>query len=253
MKTKYVFLIAGVVIGIFSTKFLTSLQTRCILQKIHMEEHNDVINDPYRSCKNCGYYEQQDTPERYEGSDPSLEPCFDFDDNLDYQYRFVADFNGDGLNDVAIARGRHAFGNGGGVFMLYLQLTNGVYREAGEFGTYPSLDLIRIENVEYSGVVNFWTHGRVSSRELIIFQQEIDYQGNLTWGNRIQCYFHGGDDIDSINNRIWNEVFNKPHTTPIRLEKSNSTNELGQAVWVLVDEYIPPAREETHAPTTGEN
>jgi uncharacterized protein YecT (DUF1311 family) len=62
------------------------------------------------------------------------------------RYRLVADFNNDGIMDVALSFDTGKFGDGFGQFFLYLGTRDHRYREIGLFSTYPmGLDLKRVK------------------------------------------------------------------------------------------------------------
>lgn len=62
------------------------------------------------------------------------------------RYRLVADFNNDGIMDIALSFDTGMFGNGFGQFFLYLGTRDGRYREIGLFSTYPlSMVLKRVK------------------------------------------------------------------------------------------------------------
>ena len=188
-----------------------------------------------------------------EGPDPSLQPLFDYKDELSLRYRFVADFNGNGLEDVALSDDYSTFGTGGGSFRLFLQITNGVYRLVGDFCTYPRLSMIRVKPIDYDVRVKaqIWTFSRHGGGEGEtqgnLFCDEIDDENNFSSTGRIAYY-----QWDDLCDRVFDAVFGHPHSVPIRLEYSNSTNALGEAVWVLKDSYTPPKDEPENPPAAEE-
>lgn len=53
------------------------------------------------------------------------------------RYRFRADFNGDGIPDVALSSDRSQFGKSGGEFSIYLGTRNGRWRYIGSIDVHP--------------------------------------------------------------------------------------------------------------------
>ena len=238
MKNKII-----IIIGTTSVAIVLCLLT---LQKIsnRYKYFEDFYKRFPRQCRNCNYPIMNENLGTEEFPDPSLEPVFYYTGNLGKQHRFIADFNNDGLNDMAISEEENYFGTGGGSWGLFLQTTNGMYRGAGSFGSYANLNSIRIEFLrDHDNVAHLWSYSSSGGGQYLISCQQINNKGNLSWGSNILCFMWDGIEGDSLSNRIFNEIFGEPHEVPIRFEYSNSTNALGQAVWVLEDEYIPPKRE----------
>ncbi len=69
--------------------------------------------------------------------DPSMVPSPRGPLHCGERFRLIADFNGDGIPDLALSSDTSEFGNAGGVFTLYLQNERGLYREHGQFRTNP--------------------------------------------------------------------------------------------------------------------
>jgi hypothetical protein len=198
-----------------------------------MKTQNDYEWHDIDRCPKCGlhptyykYINQSEVP------DPSLEPMV-FDGKLWGRYRYIADFDGDGLDDIALMNEPDPLGYTGNLpFDLYLQTTNGFYRKAGEIGIYrPDIDYLAIEHYHprfLPRTARIWTFGKygMNFREI--------KNGIISFGFGMN-YFYDPEDDDSLILPVSFNDFKRP---PMRLEYSDSTNELGQAVWVLVDEYI---------------
>ena len=196
--------------------------------------------------------------ERYEGPDPSLNLCMEWEGKKSKWYRFVADFDGDGLEDIALITDGEDYeyaSKNGYEFCLYLQTTNRVYREAGSFFADLYVSSIQIVHIKDDYLINpikaqlwqgCWIAGKWDDdRDGYGWMscKEIDHEGNLSWDAGMSLY----------DFRLFQAVFNKlPNTVPVRLEYSDSTNALGEAVWVLLDSYTPPKDEPENPPAAEE-
>ena len=224
-----------------------------IISPRHSESRRTPLNE-CGGCHNCS--QMQDSalkPYEYEGLDPSfLAPCGRGGDEVKW-YRFIADFDGDGLDDVALSS-PDASGRYGEEFSLYLQQTNGLYRYAGWFGAYAMLNRIRVEHIDDGwGKTKIWSsHFSGSGNEFGLACEEIGRDGKLSSVCWLSFFLNEGIERNQITERVVEAVFSKPHTIPIRLEYSNSTNALGEAVWVLLDSYTPPKDESENPPAAVE-
>ena len=243
-KSLLIILMAFVIAGCCtksSTKFTQPSYER------QYEQLCEKIKEKYFiQCPNCLYYKSHDNDDRYEGPDPSLEPFIDHNGKLCGRYRYVADFDNDDLDDVALMdEGVPEFYHSGEGFTLYLQTTNGIYREAGDFFIYPTVGALDIEHS-----IKGW--GFASSRLWIYTKKMISVyeieDGKFSKKGKIELYSSPFEDETLFNPINLSQAI----LAPIRLEYSDSTNALGQAVWVLEDEYIPP-KNENENPSNGEN
>jgi hypothetical protein len=173
-------------------------------------------------------------------ADPSSEPARDENGDIRQNWRFLADFDGDGLEDMAVSEACSFFGSGGGSFGLYLQETNGLYRGAGGFSAYAGADSIVIEHLKNAGGPDgrLWTRSRNGGVGSIVTCQDIEHK-KLSWGRRLELYYGGtGEDISDC---IEGSVFGHSSPIPVRLEWGGYTN--GAVVWHLYESSMPKEEE----------
>ncbi len=88
--------------------------------------------------------------------DPSAVPLLHDEGQSAERYRILADFNGNGIMDMALSCSVSLFGNAGGQFTVYIQNEDGRFRRLGQFfGNPMALALERVgENIR------LWTYVR---------------------------------------------------------------------------------------------
>lgn len=160
----------------------------------------------------------QVTPVPEEGAawiaDPSQEPLQKFDRRSGERVRILADFNGNGIIDMALSCDRSLFGNAGGVFTLYVGNDTGRYRKHGEFFAHPNA--LAIEKVREK--VRLWTYLRGGGWIGQIGYHEVNENG-LSGFQSITI--HPGDGGSKIGNAISQSVFSNSDI-PIIVEHSRT-------------------------------
>lgn len=82
------------------------------------------------------------------------------------RYRLVADFNNDGIDDVALSYDTSMFGNAGGHFFLYLGKADGTYREIGSFFAHP-LAINLKKTIKGEGTITTYAHSNAGSGYIV--------------------------------------------------------------------------------------
>lgn len=153
--------------------------------------------------------------------DPSLHPIVKDDIRNGERVRLLADFNADGIQDMALSVDRSLFGNAGGPFTLYLGNGKGKYRKHGEFFAHPmAVSLEKIHNK-----VRLWTYYRGGGWTGQIGYYEI-LKDKLSEYHSITI--HPGDGGTKMGNAIYESVM-KNSDLPITVEWSETTN--GNVEW----------------------
>jgi hypothetical protein len=154
--------------------------------------------------------------------DPSLQPIVEDRIHSGERVRLLADFNADGIQDMALSVDRSLFGNAGGTFALYLGDGNGKYRKHGEFFAHPmAVSLEKINNK-----VRLWTYYRGGG-----WIGQIGY--NEVLKDRLSEYqsiaIHPGDSGTRMGNAIYESVIYNSDLS-ITVEWSETTN--GIVRWI---------------------
>ena len=100
--------------------------------------------------------------------DPSTEP------GRGQPFRFRADFNNDGIPDVALSGDREGFGNAGGMFSLYLGTASGKWRYVGDFSAHPLAAQVE-KGKKGEGIL--WVYGRSGNHKGILESFVINEKG----------------------------------------------------------------------------
>ncbi len=155
-------------------------------------------------------------------ANPSQEALAKDDSLSGERVRFLADFNADGILDMALSCDKSLFGNAGGQFTLYLGNGKGKYRKHGEFFAHPmavSLEKIRDE-------VRLWTYyrgggwiGQIGYNEIL--KEKLSKYNSIT--------IHPGDGGTKMGNAIYESVI-KNSDLPITVEWSETKN--GIVKWI---------------------
>jgi len=155
-------------------------------------------------------------------ADPSSIPLKSIN-GIAERYRIIADFNQDGILDLALSYNVNFFGNGGGQFTLYLGTDGAKYLNSGKFMAHPSASVIAIE--KWNGNSRLWTYlhgggGIGSLGHYYISEKGLsDFQG---------ITIHPGDSGTKMGNAIIDAIFNH---TDVPIEVQRSTTKDNNVVW----------------------
>ncbi|MHC4099033.1 MAG: hypothetical protein ACYSWZ_10465 [Planctomycetota bacterium] len=150
---------------------------------------------------------------RYEwNADPSQDTLFMDELHSGERFRILADFNDDGIQDMALSFDISLFGNAGGLFTLYLGNAQGQYRKHGDFGAHPMA--VSLEKIDTK--VRLWTYergggwiGQIGYYEVL--KDKLSEYHSIT--------IHPGDSGTEMGNAIYEAVF-KNSDLPITVERS---------------------------------
>jgi hypothetical protein len=154
--------------------------------------------------------------------DPSVLPLMT-EEGIGERYRMLGDFNGDGIEDMALSYDINLFGNGGGEFILYLQNKNKKYREYGKFLVHPYGDAVAIE--KWGKETRLWTysHGGGGIGDLrcyIVSGENLSDPEGLT--------IHPGDSGTGMGNAIYDAVFKNSN---VKIKVQRSVRKEGKVQW----------------------
>jgi len=249
---KTFWILIGFAIGVVSYHTLTRVKASRALDDVG----GIPITEQYETLNSNTEHEDDDfanlfTP-RPPIADPSAEPCF-FDGVFYSQWRMIADFDGDGVLDMALTE-IEPFGD---CFTIYLRTKDG-YKEAGVWPV-RWLNPVSIEYVT-PGFTRLWASHHISGRESYISCMDL-IEGSISTdrfsqdGFELRWFYE--DDV--IPTAISRAIFDNS-STPVRLERSAMHN--GVFVWapqsafqvkdgkfVLPDSYAPP-KDEPENPST---
>ena len=155
-------------------------------------------------------------------SDPSRVPIIKTDRLSGERFRVLADFNMDGLTDMALSDDMSTFGTGGIGWKLYMADTSGMYRKYGTFFTKPRL--ISLERL--GSKIRMWTYGHISAQEGILACCRL---GDTTFTECRSMVIHPGDGGTEIGNEIMKAVF-RNSDVPLRVQRSATEN--GEVKWI---------------------
>jgi hypothetical protein len=171
----------------------------------------------------CSIEKKQNPTEPVEHASSSIvdtDPSFSNPESR--RYRFVADFNNDGIQDLMISDDLSAFGNSGGPFQLYLGTINGKWKEIGSVHAHPrALNLQKSHEGE--GIITVYTRsggGEGGLQRLSITEKGI---------NEIEGKLIHPDDNGPENER--NE-YQKYFAEQNRLHGEKSETLEGQVKWI---------------------
>ena len=152
------------------------------------------------------------------------------------RWRIITDLNGDGKDDMILSDDPEYFGNGGGPWGVYVN-SNGFWKCIGDVGLYPSSGAFAFDEV--GDEVDLWYYGHCSAQEGAIGYYTFKSDGMKKEFERI--FIRGGNDSESVYDRICKDVFGYAGKHPYRFEKSEtSTN--GLVTWKKFDDRCPPSR-----------
>ena len=139
------------------------------------------------------------------------------------RYRILADFNGDGIEDLALSYDTSLFGNGGGHFSIYLRNAEGKYQEYDDFGAHPSANSIALE--KWGKEIRLWTylHGGGGTGSLGYY--EVTEEG---LSERRSIETHPGDSGTAMGNAIIKAVFENSY---VNFTVQQSTTVDGKIEW----------------------
>jgi hypothetical protein len=161
-----------------------------------------------------------------------------YDGQFDRKRRILADFDGDGLEDMALSdviselftdmKGRpHSF-------TLYLKVseTSGLYRAVGNFWApldpfYLSVERLKEEGQDASVI---WTYYQQMNRKGVLRRSEV-HRDSISQSYQL-LEFSNGEKCEASD--ILNNVFNKPRSVPVRWEQGIISNDLFK--WVPLEE-----------------
>jgi hypothetical protein len=145
-------------------------------------------------------------------SDPSTKALQKDEIRSGERFRLLADFNADGIQDMALSFDASFFGDAGGQFILYIGNAKGEYRKHGEFFAHTMA--VSLEKVGTR--VRLWTYARGGGWIGQIGYYEVE-------NDRLSEYqsitIHPGDSGTKMGNAIYEAVTNNSDL-PVKLEKS---------------------------------
>ncbi|MCH6258542.1 hypothetical protein MLD52_18420 [Puniceicoccaceae bacterium K14] len=148
-----------------------------------------------------------------DAGDPSLIPAIGLDGvESSERFRFIADFDLDGYEDLLLSLPTYTFGTSGSYFTLYLREGND-FVEAGEINAHPKS--VSIENLGKKTRIWVYLHGSSSSGTLGYYILE---NGILSELHSIEI--NPGDGGTKIGNSIVRSVF----LDRLMVEKSTTIN-----------------------------
>jgi len=154
-------------------------------------------------------------------SDPSAKPLPRQEFPPQRRFRILADFNGDGIEDMALSTDTRMFGNAGGWFSLYLGNGEGKYREYDGFFAHP----LAISLERRHEMVRLWTYHRGGGASGMLGFRRVEEAG-LSAYERIQI--HPGDGGTRMGNAMMDAVFDNSDI-PILVESGDMVD--GEEVW----------------------
>ncbi|MBN1423450.1 hypothetical protein JXA88_02735 [Candidatus Fermentibacteria bacterium] len=154
--------------------------------------------------------------------DPSIRAVAKDDIHSGERFRMLADFNSDGIQDMALSCDMRSFGNAGGQFTLYLGNATGKYRKYGEFFAHTMA--VSLEKIGTQ--VRLWTYCRLGGWIGQIGYYEV-FEDTLSEYHSITI--HPGDSGSKMGNAIYEAVI-KSSDLPITVERSVTKN--GVVKWI---------------------
>ncbi len=130
------------------------------------------------------------------------------------RYRLVADFNNDGIDDVALSYDTSMFGNAGGQFFLYLGKGDGTYREIGSFFAHP-LAINLKKTITGEGTVT--TYARSNAGSGFIVEERITSVGIFMVNRKL---IQPGDAGVPEDQKLYGDLFG--NATRIKAEISET-------------------------------
>ncbi len=144
--------------------------------------------------------------------DPSTKAITKDDIHSGERFKMLADFNANGIQDMALSCDISLFGNAGGHFTLYLGNGKGQYRKHGEFFAHPMA--VSLEKI--GDKVRLWTYhrgggwiGKIGYTE--VMKDKLSEYHSIT--------IHPGDSGTKMGNAIFGAVI-KNSDLPVTVERS---------------------------------
>ncbi len=155
-----------------------------------------------------------------DAADPSAVPVRDSEGGSVERYRFRADLDRDGRQDLAVSLPVPTFGQAGGNFVLYVARPEGGYDRVGEVFLSPGA--ISVEAVD--AAVKLWTHGRVSGSEgrlgYYVLSDDPSGGGAIVLSDFEDLTIHPGDGGTELGRALVSTVFSDPHR--VQVERSET-------------------------------
>ena len=145
------------------------------------------------------------------------------------RFRMLADFNADGIQDMALSCDTSLFGNAGGHFILYLGNASGKYIKYGGFFAHTMA--VSLEKIGEN--VRLWTYVRGGGWVGKIGYYEVQTD-KLSEYHSITI--HPGDSGTKMGNAIYKAV-NNNSDFPIIIEKSVTNS--GVVKWINPNQLQP--------------
>ena len=162
--------------------------------------------------------------------DPSAVPLLHDEGQSAERYRILADFNGNGIMDMALSCSVSLFGNAGGQFTVYIQNEDGRFRRLGEFFGHPMA--LALERVGEK--VRLWTYVRGGGWIGQIGFYDVKEDGLSDYHG---ITIHPGDSGTKMGNAIYEAVM-RNSDLPITVERSRTENE--KVEWTNPNKAVLP-------------
>ena len=191
-------------------------------------------------CPNCLFLLDGAAQQAFDDTpvpDPSGIPqTNDFGQIVQERARFVADFDGDGLEDIALAAEPECFSRGSGSFFCYLQTTNGLFKEIGELSAYTWENGVVVEHLKEVGGPDgrLWTATScgISCTFITIF----DIKEKCV-SSKQHLWLYSDGYGDNVSSDVAYTVIGHSSHTPVRLEWGIYTN--GTVIWPTLPGLVP--------------
>lgn len=157
--------------------------------------------------------------------DPSSIPARGADGRYTERYRFWADFDDDGVLDLALSVPLGMFGQAGGNFSIYLARSDGTYHTFGAVFLNPRA--ISIESVGEK--LNLWTYSRSSGSEgqlgYFVFSTKNDVNPSVS--DFVGVTVYPGDGGTELGRELYSTVFADKY----RVQVERSSTATGTPRW----------------------
>lgn len=141
------------------------------------------------------------------------------------RFRFRADFNYDGVSDVAVSSDRREFGKMGGNFAIYLGIRNGKWRYVGGIDAHPLA--VHLEKLhEGEGILRVYLRSSGSAGGILRYS--ISLRGVKEIGSK---QIHPGDGGTDEGRAEYAKYFDDA----IRLKPELSSTIDGKIIWTQYD------------------
>lgn len=154
------------------------------------------------------------------------------------RWRVVSDLNNDGRNDLILSDVEDSFGNGGGGWLVYFNMSNGTWKCVGDICMHPGAFAI---DKTFDGV-DLWCYSHLSAREGYVGYYTFTCDG-MNKGFR-KILVHGEDENDkNIIGCLGRAIFGYGHGHPYCLETSE-TSLKGVVSWKKIGDWRKPCRQD---------